>query len=41
VALGTNHGTAWGIFLRLERLGVSMKKLHEGPEHYRLPEFLG
>jgi len=41
VALGTNHGAAWGIFLRLERLGVSMKTLHEGPEHYRLPEFLG
>ncbi len=41
VALGTNHGAAWGIFMRLERLGVPRKQIVNGPEHGRLPELLG
>lgn len=41
VALGTNHGAAWGIFLQLERLGVPRKQILEGPEHCRLPVVLG
>lgn len=41
VALGTNHGAAWGVFMRLERLGVTRKQILKGPEHYRLPELLG
>lgn len=41
VAQGTNHGVAWGIFLRLERCGVSPKQLLKGPESYLMPEILG
>jgi hypothetical protein len=41
VALGTNNGAAWGIFLRLERLGVTRTQLAKGPSSYDLPEFLG
>ncbi len=41
VALGTNRGAAWGIFLRLERLDVSKKQLLAGPASYTLPEILG
>ncbi|MFZ4395290.1 MAG: sialate O-acetylesterase [Kiritimatiellia bacterium] len=41
VALGTNHGAAWGIFLQIERLGVPRKLILKGPEHYRLPVLLG
>lgn len=38
IALGTNHGLAWGIFLRLERLGISRRQLRLGPAFYRMPE---
>lgn len=41
VALGTNHGAAWGIFLRLERLGVPKALLQKGPSSYAMPEWLG
>ena len=41
VALGTNHGAAWGVFLRLERIGVPRKQLLDGPNHCRLPDILG
>ncbi len=38
VALGSNHGKAWGIFLRFRRLDVSTAKLRENADAYRLPE---
>ncbi len=41
VALGTNGGAAWGIFLRLERIGLPKAKLVKGPEGYSMPEILG
>jgi sialate O-acetylesterase len=41
VALGTNSGAAWGIFLYLERLGLTKALLLKGPEHYAMPEILG
>ncbi len=41
VALGTNHGAAWGIFARLERLGVKKAQLLKGPGSYAMPEILG
>ncbi len=41
VALGTNHGAAWGIFFRLERLDVPQRLLLRGPGHYEMPEILG
>ena len=41
VALGTNSGAAWGIFLRFERLDVTKRLLVKGPAHYTMPEVLG
>lgn len=41
IALGSNNGRAWGVFVRIERLGVSQKLLRQGPEAYALPELLG
>ena len=41
VALGTNSGAAWGIFLRLERVGMTRQQILKGPESYLLPEILG
>jgi hypothetical protein len=41
VALGTNHGAAWGAFLRFERLDVSKRRLQAGPLSYQLPVLLG
>jgi hypothetical protein len=41
VALGTNRGAAWGIFMRFERFGVSRKQLLQGPQSYVMPEILG
>jgi len=38
VALGSNHGKAWGIFLRFRRLDVSTEKLRLNVDAYRLPE---
>jgi sialate O-acetylesterase len=41
LALGTNHGAAWGIHLRFERTDVSMAQRLKGPEHYVLPKVFG
>ena len=41
VAMSSNHGRAWGIFLRFERLDVTKAKLKLGPEHYRMPVVVG
>jgi hypothetical protein len=41
VALGTNGGRAWGIFLRLERLDVALHARLQGPGYYTLPAVLG
>ena len=38
IALGTNRGAAWGIFLRFERTDVSRAQLRKGPAHYAMPE---
>jgi sialate O-acetylesterase len=40
VALGTNHGAAWGVFLQLERFGLTKAQLLKGPESYMMPEIL-
>ena len=40
VALGTNSGKAWGIFLQLERLDVSRARLRKGPGHYAMPQLM-
>ena len=37
VALGSNNGQAWGVFLRLERLGLSKKLLLAGDGAYVMP----
>lgn len=41
VALGTNSGRAWGVFIRFARLDVAPAKIKAGPEHYKLPTILG
>ena len=41
IALGTNHGAAWGIFLRMERLDVPARLVMRGPGAYVLPTLLG
>lgn len=41
VALGTNSGAAWGIFLRFERFGVSSSQLVKALENVLMPEILG
>lgn len=41
VALASNHGKAWGIFLRFERLGVPKRLLEKGPGSYTMPNILG
>jgi len=38
VALGSNHGRAWGIYLRFRRLDVATEKLQLNADAYRLPE---
>jgi hypothetical protein len=40
IALGTNDGKAWGIFLRLERLDVAPKQLKRKSEAIIFPELL-
>jgi hypothetical protein len=37
VALGSNEGRAWGIFLRFERRDVPKRLIAKGPGHYALP----
>ena len=41
VALGSNKGNAWGIFLRIERLDVAARLVRKGPGHYAMPKILG
>ncbi|MEI6971357.1 MAG: sialate O-acetylesterase [bacterium] len=41
VALGTNHDAAWGIFLRIERLGLSRAAVKAGPGTWGMPTVLG
>lgn len=41
VALGTNAGRAWGVFLRFQRLDVQPRLLREHPERVVLPQVLG
>jgi sialate O-acetylesterase len=41
VALGTNSGAAWGIFLRLERLDITKRQFAKGPGAYVMPEIKG
>ena len=35
--MGNNDGNAWGIFLRLERTGLSAATIARGPGAYALP----
>ncbi|MDD5677675.1 MAG: sialate O-acetylesterase [Kiritimatiellae bacterium] len=41
IALGTNHGAAWGINLFFERLDIAREQLCKGPGHYEMPKLLG
>jgi sialate O-acetylesterase len=41
LALGTNEGRAWGVFVRFERLDVPRRLINKGPEHYLMPKVLG
>ena len=41
VALGSNRGNAWGIYLRFERLGISSGAIERGRGRYALPTVLG
>ncbi|MDD5706697.1 MAG: sialate O-acetylesterase [Kiritimatiellae bacterium] len=41
VALGSNQGAAWGIFLQLERLGLTKRQLIKEPPAYAMPTILG
>ena len=40
LALVTNRGRAWGVYLRFERLDVSRKMLHRAPDQIVMPEFV-
>jgi hypothetical protein len=40
VALSSNHGKAWGIFLHYERKDVPKKQLEEGPHAYVMPKIV-
>jgi len=41
VALSSNKGNAWGIYLRLERLDVPLRLIRKGPESYKMPKIVG
>ena len=41
IALGTNKGRAWGVFLRLERKDLNPRVVAKGPEYYEMPKLLG
>ena len=40
IALGSNQGKAWGIFLRFERLDLPRRLLQRGPAAYRMPTLI-
>ncbi len=37
-ALGSNHGKAWGIFLRYQRTGLPWEVLEQGRRFYKIPQ---
>jgi sialate O-acetylesterase len=41
VALGSNFGKAWGVFLAFERFDVPKALIQKGPGNYLLPKILG
>ena len=41
IALGTNQGKAWGIFLALERRDVPVRLVQKGRDYYTLPRVTG
>ena len=41
VALASNQGRAWGIFLRFQRTDVPLRLIKKGPGNYAMPEILG
>jgi hypothetical protein len=41
VALGSNFGKAWGVFLAFERFDVPKALIKKGPGNYLLPKILG
>jgi len=41
VALGSNRGRAWGIFLRFQRTDVPLRLIKKGQGNYAMPEILG
>lgn len=41
VALGADCGAAWGVYLRIERMGISKRLLLEGAKAYAMPEIPG
>ena len=41
IALGGNCGRAWGVFARLERLGVPKRLIRKGPEFCAMPKIIG
>jgi sialate O-acetylesterase len=40
IALGSNNGAAWGVFLQFERLGLSKELLEKGPEAFAMPKIV-
>ncbi|MBI3986576.1 MAG: sialate O-acetylesterase [Lentisphaerae bacterium] len=38
IALGSNHGSAWGLFLRFLRLDVAEEAFKRGPDAYAMPK---
>jgi len=40
IALGSNDGKAWGVFLRLNRTDLPERLVKKGPEFYALPKFM-
>ncbi|MCC6424480.1 MAG: sialate O-acetylesterase [Phycisphaerales bacterium] len=41
IALGSNHGNAWGMFVRMQRLDLNAEELKNGPTACILPAWLG
>lgn len=41
IAFGSNHGKAWGMFLRLQRLDLTPKELCSSPATWVLPVWIG
>jgi hypothetical protein len=41
VAMGSNYGKAWGIYLRFERMDIPAELVEMGPDNYKVPGILG